>query len=286
MVLRSVADLCSVGSEAAGPHTTVARGFPEGPDARRCSRRRAGLLLCRFSITKGSRISCQRHVDGPGRRYRRSSRAALFPPPRDEEWVLDGDAFAFAGMARAAEYVYRESYDALKALHDAGYSIVLTGHSLGAGVASLTAVLLKRSLERIHCVAFAAPACVDGRLAEAMRPFVTSVVLGDDVVPRLTARALRRLVRKLLHERQSCMTHWRADLDAAWGRLRDGLWAPRVRDSLVRAAGAAGLAGAAGARRGAARAGTRRGAAARTRAARGRLRRRPDVDSDDDSEQR
>ena len=33
------------------------------------------------------------------------------------------------------------------------------------------------------------------------------------------------------------MTHWRADLDAAWGRLRDGLWAPRVRDSLVRAAG-------------------------------------------------
>ena len=42
-------------------------------------------------------------------------------------------------------YVYRESYDALKALHDAGYSSVLTGHSLGAGVASLTAVLLKES---------------------------------------------------------------------------------------------------------------------------------------------
>ena len=150
---------------------------------------------------------------------------APFPPSSDEEWVLDGDAFAFAGMARAAEYVYRESYDALKKLHDSGYSIVLTGHSLGAGVASLTAVLLKRSLERVHCVAFAAPACVDGRLAAAMRPFVTSVILGDDVVPRLTARALRRLVRKLLHERQSCMTHWRADLDAAWGRLRDGLWA-------------------------------------------------------------
>ena len=62
------------------------------------------------------------------------------------------------------------------------------------------------------------------------------------------------------------MTHWRADLDAAWGRLRGGLWAPRVRDSLVRAAGrAAGLDGAAGAgaRGAAARAGTRRGAAAR-----------------------
>ena len=56
---------------------------------------------------------------------------APFPPSSDEEWVLDGDAFAFAGMARAAEYVYRESYDALKALHDAGFSIVLTGHSLG-----------------------------------------------------------------------------------------------------------------------------------------------------------
>jgi len=215
-----------------------ARGFPEGPDAREPVVDEPAFFCAASTIQKEVVLAVRGTSTVQDVATDVRAAPAPFPPSSDDEWVLDGDAFAFAGMARAAEYVYRESYDALKKLHDAGYSIVLTGHSLGAGVASLTAVLLKRSLERVHCVAFAAPACVDGRLAEAMRPFVTSVVLGDDVVPRLTARALRRLVQKLLHERQSCMTHWRADLDAAWGRLRDGLWAPRVRDSLVRAAGA------------------------------------------------
>ena len=216
-----------------------ARGFPEGPDAREPVVDEPAFF-CAASASKKEVVLAVRGtstVQDVATDVRAAP--APFPPASQEgDWVLDGDAFAFAGMARAAEYVYQESYAALKALHDDGYAIILTGHSLGAAVASLTAVLLKRTLDRVHCFGFAAPACVDARLADAMAPFVTSVVLGDDVVPRLTARAMRRLVRKLLHERQSCMTHWRADLDAAWGRLRDGLWAPRVRDSLVRTAGA------------------------------------------------
>lgn len=170
---------------------------------------------------------------------------APFPPQQEFEgngtWTSVSGTFAFAGMARAAQWLYDEIAPALLALALGGFEIVLTGHSLGAGVASLVAVMLRNGLDerglqdaRVHCFGFATPACVDMSLAERTVGLITSVVLHDDVVPRLTARSLRALMTELLRQRETCMRHWRDDLDAVWGRLRHGLWAPRWRDSLLR----------------------------------------------------
>ena len=40
------------------------------------------------------------------------------------------------------------------------YHLVLTGHSLGAGVASLLAVLFKPKHPTLHCYAYSPPGCV------------------------------------------------------------------------------------------------------------------------------
>ncbi|KAJ8613406.1 hypothetical protein CTAYLR_002258, partial [Chrysophaeum taylorii] len=170
---------------------------------------------------------------------------APFPPQRDFEgngaWTSVSGTFAFAGMARAAQWLYDETAPALLALAAGGYDLVLTGHSLGAGVASLLSVMLRNGFDdrglghaRVRCFGFATPACVDRALADKTVGLITSVVLHDDVVPRLTARSLRALMAELLRQRETCMRRWRDDLDAVWGRLRHGLWAPRWRDSLLR----------------------------------------------------
>ena len=37
------------------------------------------------------------------------------------------------------------------------YGLVLVGHSLGAGVASLLAILLKKHYQNLHCYAYSPP---------------------------------------------------------------------------------------------------------------------------------
>jgi hypothetical protein len=65
-----------------------------------------------------------------------------------------------------------------------GYRIVLAGHSLGAGTASILLLLLlgERPDLNIHCYAYSPPAAVlCARAAQAVSPWVTSIVLGASV---------------------------------------------------------------------------------------------------------
>ena len=52
----------------------------------------------------------------------------------------------------------------LQQLTAAGYELVLTGHSLGAGVASLLSLLLRSRLRQptVRCFGFATPCCACG----------------------------------------------------------------------------------------------------------------------------
>ncbi|KAJ3387884.1 hypothetical protein HDU84_000420 [Entophlyctis sp. JEL0112] len=98
----------------------------------------------------------------------------------------------------------------------AGYSLVLTGHSLGAALAVLMTLQwgdaatgrVKPSSRfpantRIHCFAYASPALMAsaersggigcGGVATGFEMLVTNVVVGDDVVPSVSLGAIRDL---------------------------------------------------------------------------------------------
>lgn len=67
----------------------------------------------------------------------------------------------------------------------ASFSLVLVGHSLGAGTAAILALLLRPLYPDLHCYAFSPPGLLSPPAALFSRSFITSVVLGKDVVPRL-----------------------------------------------------------------------------------------------------
>lgn len=74
-----------------------------------------------------------------------------------------------------------------------GWGLVVTGHSLGAGAAALVGLALRADFPQLRVWSFAPPVMLSPRLQEALQPFTRSVVLGKDVVPRLSVDSLGRL---------------------------------------------------------------------------------------------
>jgi len=117
------------------------------------------------------------------------------------------DGFAHSGMLRAAQRLDT----ALAALAEDGLvrltperqrRIVICGHSLGAGVAALLAALWRDAGRfpgvDVQCMAFACPQVLDQQLAAALSNHTTSVVVGDDMVPRLSLASAMDLREVLL----------------------------------------------------------------------------------------
>jgi hypothetical protein len=176
----------------------------------------------------------------------------------EEDWttVGRGQGLAVCGMATAAVNLYREHIDSLMTLSKQGYRIRMTGHSLGGGVATLLGVLVLRDLDRenlhaktseegrrpsidpkkelpVRVYAYGTPSCVDATFADFVEPFVTTVVLHDDVIPRLTPSSCRGLLKHLLHIRETWVKdHFTDDLMAITERAKTA-WAPRWRGSFT-----------------------------------------------------
>uniref|UniRef100_A0A914CCH7 sn-1-specific diacylglycerol lipase n=1 Tax=Acrobeloides nanus TaxID=290746 RepID=A0A914CCH7_9BILA len=74
------------------------------------------------------------------------------------------------------------------------YKLVITGHSLGAGVASLLTLLYKKTYSFIRCYAFSPPGCVisENGISDTEK-HVLSIIIGDDVIPRTSYQSLLRL---------------------------------------------------------------------------------------------
>ncbi len=68
-----------------------------------------------------------------------------------------------------------------------------TGHSLGAGTASVLSVLLKPTYPTLRCFAYAPPLCFDQALATETQAYITTIVYHDDLVARLSLSTLRQL---------------------------------------------------------------------------------------------
>lgn len=137
--------------------------------------------------------------------------------------------YACRGMGRAALWLLGEMWHPLRQLHEAGYSVTVTGHSLGAGVACCLMALLKDLMPAATAVVFACPSCMDAQTADSLKDRILSVILHDDIVCRITPSSIRLLMKELVEFKRDMfdecvMDDWQDVVQRA-----RGLWTPRWR---------------------------------------------------------
>ena len=87
------------------------------------------------------------------------------------------------GLARESVSVFS---NAEQGAAGEAFTVTLVGHSLGAGVASLLALLWRDEFRGLKCYAYGCPCVGSPALCKALEPHVTSILHGDDLVPRLS----------------------------------------------------------------------------------------------------
>ncbi|XP_061064987.1 diacylglycerol lipase-beta isoform X2 [Eubalaena glacialis] len=107
------------------------------------------------------------------------------------------DCWAHKGISQAARYVYQRLINdgiLSQAFSIAPeYRLVIVGHSLGAGAAALLTIMLRNPYPR-----------VSKSLCEYSKTFIVSLVLGKDVIPRLSVTNLEDLKRRILRVIAHC----------------------------------------------------------------------------------
>eukprot|EP00941_MAST-03F_sp_MAST-3F-sp1_P001840 g1840.t1 len=133
---------------------------------------------------------------------------------------------AHRGMLTGAELILEECFDMLHSMLVSdkkseyschGYSLLITGHSLGAGVAVLTTLILlcteKFSLPgvSVRCHAFASPPVFSplSAIPEDIRVKITVIVNSYDLIPRLSVWSMVRLVEDLCRIQDLQLPLWR-----------------------------------------------------------------------------
>ncbi|KAJ3031766.1 UNVERIFIED_CONTAM: hypothetical protein HDU68_000053 [Siphonaria sp. JEL0065] len=155
---------------------------------------------------------------------------------QDGTWLPPIKSKTHSGISQTAKHIKQEVTGLLESLvldsesEYKDYGVVLCGHSLGAvsidicflfyimsiltsipkkGVAALLAHHLRTSTllaPKIKCYCYSPPGCITTPRANTAHfsKFVTSVVLGDEVVPRLNRRRVERLKKLVKKGVASC----------------------------------------------------------------------------------
>uniref|UniRef100_A0A8B9DSP2 Diacylglycerol lipase-beta n=1 Tax=Anser cygnoides TaxID=8845 RepID=A0A8B9DSP2_ANSCY len=113
------------------------------------------------------------------------------------------------GITQAANYIYQ------KLINDGilnqaftiapEYKLVIVGHSLGGGTASILAIMLRNSFPTLKCYAFSPPGgLLSKTLADYTKHFIVSVILGKDLVARLSMPNMEDLKRRIVRIVANC----------------------------------------------------------------------------------
>nr|XP_009301226.2 sn1-specific diacylglycerol lipase alpha isoform X2 [Danio rerio] len=124
------------------------------------------------------------------------------------------------GMVYSAEYIKKKLEQEMILSQAFGrdlskgtmhYGLVIVGHSLGAGTAAILSFLLRPQYPSLQCYSYSPPGGLLSEDAmEYSKEFVTSVVLGKDLVPRIGLSQLEGFRRHLLEVLQkSNKPKWR-----------------------------------------------------------------------------
>jgi ABC-type proline/glycine betaine transport system substrate-binding protein len=108
----------------------------------------------------------------------------------------------FTGINASALFVIEDSRIHIAPFLARGFSLVFTGHSLGAGTAALAAAHARSGSEDGYkdatAVTFACPGIISGKASiKAMKTFVTTFIYGFDVVPRASGVAIFKLLDRI-----------------------------------------------------------------------------------------
>ncbi|KAK2970149.1 hypothetical protein RJ640_019617, partial [Escallonia rubra] len=142
-----------------------------------------------------------------------------------EEITLEGYSSHF-GTAESARWFLTYELGTIKKCLEKhkGFRLRLVGHSLGGATASLLATMLrKKSIEElgfspdiVSAVGFGTPPCVSKELAEGCSDYVTTIVMQDDIIPRLSGASLTRLRNEIVQ------TDWTSIFEKRdWGSVVD-----------------------------------------------------------------
>ncbi|KAG7276665.1 hypothetical protein CRUP_032014 [Coryphaenoides rupestris] len=131
-----------------------------------------------------------------------------------------GNWLGHKGMVYSAEYIKKKLEQEMILSQAFGrdlgkgtmhYGLVIVGHSLGAGTAAILSFLLRPQYPSLQCYSYSPPGGLLSEDAmEYSKEFVTSVVLGKDLVPRIGLSQLEGFRRHLLEVLQkSNKPKWR-----------------------------------------------------------------------------
>lgn len=121
--------------------------------------------------------------------------------------VLDAEDYrggkTHAGVAASGKYIADKHMDLLDNLLEmSGKSkikLTLTGHSLGAGAASIAAIEFNdHEKVDVQAIGFGCPALLSKELSESTKSYITTVINDSDVVPRMSGATVSNAILDIM----------------------------------------------------------------------------------------
>ncbi|KAK7345792.1 hypothetical protein VNO77_16403 [Canavalia gladiata] len=143
----------------------------------------------------------------------------------DGDVTFEGYSTHFGTAESARWFLHHEIEIVRKCLEKhKGFRLRLVGHSLGGAIASLLAIMIRRKSSKdlgfspdiVSAVGYGTPPCVSQELADSCSGYVTTVVMQDDIIPRLSVASLTRLRNEILQ------TDWKSVIEKEdWKSVTD-----------------------------------------------------------------